>query len=97
MSEGGGFDYARTYWLLYLGVGLLFGVQGLIDYAVAGVVSLDVALSLLVGLFIAAVSAYALRTPGRVSAPQRPNLLFAVAVVAFVVLFVLTALRLLAL
>mgnify|MGYP001025444635 CR=1 FL=1 len=97
MSDGGGFDYARTYWLLYLGVGLLFGVQGVLDYAVTGAVTLDVALPLLVALLIAAVSVYALREPGKVSAPQRPDLLFVVAVIAFFALVVLTSLRLLAL
>ena len=97
MSDGGGFDYARTYWMLYLGVGVLFGVQGVLDYVASGAVALNVVLSILVALSITAVSVFALREPGTVGAPQRLNLLFAVAVVAFLVLVVLTALRLAAL
>lgn len=97
MSRGGGFDYARTYWLLYLAVGVLFGAQGVLDYLASGAVSLDAALSLLVALLIVGVSAYALREPRTLGAPRGPNLLFAVAVLAFLALVVLTALRLLAL
>lgn len=97
MSDVDGFDYARAYWLLYLGVGVLFGTQGLLDYAATGAVTVDVVLSVFVALLIAFVSIYALREPGTVGAPQGPNLLFAVAVLAFLALVVLTALRLLAL
>lgn len=90
-------DYRRTYWLLFLGIGLLFGLQGVLSLAASGALDLTTGISLVAAVVIVAVAGLALRDPENAGGPDGPGLLFLVAVVAFILLLVGTVVQLLAL
>ena len=79
-------DYRRTYWLLFLGVGLLFLVQSGLVLAAGEPLDLTATVSSLAAVAIVVASLFGLRDPERVGGPQGPTLLFFVALVAFLLL-----------
>ena len=72
--------YTRLYWLAFLVAGLFFTLSSYLDYVAAGGITLWIGLSLLLGLVVVGVSAYATRYPERAGGPTEPNLRFAMAV-----------------
>ena len=90
-------DYRRTYWLLFLGIGVLFGVQAVIALAAGASLDLVTGISALAAVVIVGLATFALSNQGAAGGPDRPNLLFLFAVVAFLFLLAGTVLQLLAL
>lgn len=90
-------DYTRVYWLSFLVAGLLFTLLSYLDYVAAGSLTLWIGVSLLLGLVIVGVSAYAARYPERAGGPTEPNLRFAIAVGIALLLVGLTLERVLGL
>ena len=89
-------DYRRTYWLLFLGIGLLFGLQAALTLAGGGPLDLTTGVSIVAAVVIAGIAALALRDPENAGGPDGPGLLFFVAVAAFLLLVAGTAVQLLA-
>ena len=90
-------DYRRTYWLLFLGIGLLFGLQAVLAVAANGSLDLTSGVSVIAAVVITGVAALALREPDSAGGPDAPGFLFFVAAGAFLLLLVGTAVQLLAL
>ena len=88
-------DYTRTYWLFFLGAGLLFVLSSYLDYLVAGSLTLWIGVSLLLGFVVVGVSAYAVWDPERAGGPTELNFRYAIAVATFLLLLGLTIERLL--
>jgi len=89
-------DYRRAYWLCFLGAGLLFALSVWPDYASAGRLTGWTGASLVVGLVVAGVSAYAAAYPDRSGGPTEPNVRFALAVGILLLMFARTVPGLLA-
>jgi len=89
-------DYRRAYWLCFLGGGLLFVVSVALDYAEAGRLTVWIGASLLAGVAVVGVSAYAAAYPERAGGPTEPNARFAFAFGVLLLMFVLVVPRLFA-
>lgn len=88
-------DYRRTYWLLFLGAGLLFGLLQYLDYAATGAFGVWTALTVLVAALVVVASGYAVAFPDRAGGPEESNARFAFALGMFLLMLVLLADRLL--
>ena len=81
-------DYRRTYWLLFLGVGLLFLARTGLARSTGEPLDPTGIVPGLAALAIVVASLFGLRDPERAGGPDGPTLLFFVAVAAFVLLLV---------
>ena len=90
-------NYRRTYWLLFLGIGLLFGVQAVIALVAGAPLDLATGISVIAAVVIVGIAAFAFSNPEAAGGPDRPNLLFLFAAVAFLFLLAGTVLQLLSL
>lgn len=87
-------DYQQTYWLLFLGSGLLL-VIGEIPALAAGDLGTGVLLTLLGGTVMSFFAGRALGDLETAGGPERPDFRFGVVLVAFVLILVATVVTLL--
>jgi hypothetical protein len=83
-------NYCRVYWLCLLGVGGLWILRSVLE-VVSGSVGLHVYVPLLLGASLSIVAGRALRDLDEAGGPDGPTPMFFVAVLAFLIMVVVTA------